>query len=861
MKKGWIQPSTSPWGTAILMVPKKDKTWHMCVDYRDLNALIVADAYPLLRIDDLLHRLGSAKYFSKLDLQSGYYQIWIEPSDREKTAFRINEPVDGHCHFEWRVMPFGLKNAPPTFQRYMTLVMNECADCCLVYMDNLLVFSETQEKHMQHVTRVFAALAKAKLKVKMAKCVFGTERVEFLGHVISQGYIEMETSKKQAILRWTSSLTSAREVRQFMGIVSYYRNFVPRLATIAEPLTRLTRKHTRVEWGYKAQQSMEALKDAIINAQSLSVWDGTLPTRVSTDASDVGMGAIIEQKHHDGWGITSSWSRKLTLCQQWYSMTDREWLAAVECITRVWRHWLLGKEFELCTDHAALKEVLTKKGEDFTYRQLRWYERLEPYTFTVKYIKGKDNMVPDALSRTPEFYSIGAIELMPPSPHITIETSALVDAMMHDVKYKTLCSDPELCMKLYLRRSAQGLLETEGGQVCVPNDDVLRYKLVLEAHEPLFAGHFSERKTLEHVRRHWWWPHMTRTVQRVVKCCPVCQCDATKKQIDEGPYRPIAAGGPWEVITVDFVSGFVPSVRNRFTACCVVCDRFTRMIHVEPCRDHATAQETVGMMLRMVISRHGCPRMIISDRGTQFDSELWTQVWKMLGTRVALASTHHPQTNGLTERFNRTLISLIRKYAHAYPKHWAEFLPMFEFAYNNTVHSVTQIAPFVADRGYHPPMPVSMLNTRWNITSPHPTQVKDHLTKLRRMMYDIWEMIRRNEMKVQQQVADRESKHRGNPKYEVGDEVLVYWPPFRAYADLARKHRMRYIGPFTVTRVVGDNAVELKGLPDRMPKVLNTEYVHLYKRDDDPRLAELRQSPLPPRPQIRDNDDEEVPRH
>ena len=354
---------------------------------------------------------------------------------------------------------------------------------------------------------------------------------------------------------------------------------------------------------------------------------------------------------------------------------------------------------------------------------------------------------------------------------------------------------------------------------------------------------------------------MTHTVQRVVKCCPVCQCDATKKQIDEGPYRPIAAGGPWEVITVDFVSGFAPSVQNRFTACCVVCDRFTRMIHVELCRDHATAQETVGMMLRMVISRHGCPRVIISDRGTQFDSELWTQVWKILGMRVALASTHHPQTNGLTERFNRTLISLIRKYAHAYPKHWAEFLPMFEFAYNNTVHSMTQIAPFVADRGYHPPMPVSMLNTRWNITSPHPTQVKDHLTKLRRMMYDIWEMIRRNEMKVQQQVADRESKHRGNPKYEVGDEVLVYWPPFRAYADLARKHRMRYIGPFTVTRVVGDNAVELKGLPDRMPKVLNTEYVHLYKCNDNPRLAELRQSPLPPRPQIRDNDDEEVPRH
>ena len=544
MKEGWIQPSTSPWGTAILMVPKKDNTWRMCVDYRDLNALTIADAYPLPRIDDLLHRLGRAKYFSKLDLQSGYHQIWIEPQDRAKTAFRINEPVDGNCHFEWRVMPFGLKNAPPTFQRYMTLVMNECADCCLVYMDDLLVFSETHTDHIQHVIRVFDILMKAKLKVKMSKCVFGTERVEFLGHVISQGHIDMETSKRKAILQWTSPLTSAREVRQFMGIVSYYRNFVPHLATIAEPLTRLTRKRIRIEWGYEAQEAMEALKRAILNAQTLSVWDNSLPTRVSTDASDVGMGAIIEQKHETGWKITSSWSRKLTLCQQRYSTTDREWLTAVECITRVWRHWLLGKEFELRTDHAALREILTKKGEDFTYRQLRWYERLEPYTFTVKYIKGKENVVPDALSRTPKFFSIGAMELMPPSPHAKIDKAALVEAIVHDMKYTSLRDNPELCARLHLSVNAQGLLETAGGQVCVPNNDILQYKLVLEAHEPMFAGHFSERKTLEHVRRHWWWPNMTIVVYRVVSGCPICQYNATKKQTDEGPYHPIPAAGP-----------------------------------------------------------------------------------------------------------------------------------------------------------------------------------------------------------------------------------------------------------------------------------------------------------------------------
>ena len=204
LSEGWIQPSQSAWGTAILMVPKKDGTWRMCVDYRELNSLTVQDAYPMLRIDDLLYKLGGAKYFSKLDLQAGYHQIWMEPQDRSKTAFRIAEPIDGHCLFEWKVMPFGLKNAPPTFQRYMTLVMAECAACCLVYMDDLLVYSSTPEQHLCDLARVFSTLHQAKLRVKKEKCVFGATSVEFLGHVISGGRIEMEPNKKDAILKWKS---------------------------------------------------------------------------------------------------------------------------------------------------------------------------------------------------------------------------------------------------------------------------------------------------------------------------------------------------------------------------------------------------------------------------------------------------------------------------------------------------------------------------------------------------------------------------------------------------------------------------------------------------------------------------------
>ena len=218
------------------------------------------------------------------------------------------------------------------------------------------------------------------------------------------------------------------------------------------------------------------------------------------------------------------------------------------------------------------------------------------------------------------------------------------------------------------------------------------------------------------------------------------------------------------MVTVDFVSGFTPSVKGRFTACCVVCDRFTRMIHMEPCRDHASAKETVGMMMRMIIARHGCPRVIISDRGTQFDSELWNTVWKLMGTRVALATTHHPQSNGLTERSNRTLISLIRKYTQKHPNHWAEFLPLFEFAYNSAVHAVIKVPPFAAERGYIPPTPATLLSNEWDYNIASAAQVKEKARALDKTWQGIITLVKQHEEAQQEQIAERENKTRGTPQ-------------------------------------------------------------------------------------------------
>ena len=262
-------------------------------------------------------------------------------------------------------------------------------------------------------------------------------------------------------------------------------------------------------------------------------------------------------------------------------------------------------------------------------------------------------------------------------------------------------------------------MQNAQGQVWVPQDDSLRFKLVLEHHEPPFTGHFSEHKTRQALSKTYWWPDIRQTVSDVVQKCDVCQRAQDKRKRDEGPYRPITAAYPWEIVTIDYVSGFALSARKH-TACCVICDRFTRMIHLEACKDHITAKGTAQIAIKLIFARHGCPRVILSDQGPQFDSELWKELWKTLGTRVAFASTHHPQSNRLTERMNRTLLHMIRKMANNKPQQWSDLLPLFKFAYNSAHHAVTRVSPFEANNGYLPLIPVGLLTPMQETRGDHP---------------------------------------------------------------------------------------------------------------------------------------------
>lgn len=395
LTKELIQPSTSPFGAPILFVKKKDGSRRMVIDYRGLNNITVKNKYPLPRIDELMDQLGGAKVFSKLDLTSGYHQIRIKPRDVHKTAFRTR-----YGHYEFRVLPFGLTNAPATFMRLMNDVFRPLLDkCVIVYLDDILVYSRTPEEHVHHLRQVLGLLRQHKLFAKLSKCAFYLPEVNFLGHIVGEDGIKTDPCKIKAIAEWKTP-TNVHEVRSFHGLASYYRKFIKDFSTIAAPLTALTGSRSKFQWSFEAQASFETLKRVLVSADVLKPFqdDAKVPTRVTTDASDVAVGAELAQEYNGTYHPVAFESRKLLPAERNYPTHERELLAIIHAL-KTWRHYLEGRKFIVVTDHNSLKYIQVQPA--LSKRQAGWLDTLQEFDFQICYKPGKHNVVADALSRKP----------------------------------------------------------------------------------------------------------------------------------------------------------------------------------------------------------------------------------------------------------------------------------------------------------------------------------------------------------------------------------------------------------------------------------------------------------------------------
>ncbi|CAA0831261.1 Uncharacterized mitochondrial protein AtMg00860, partial [Striga hermonthica] len=362
LRLGFIRPSVSPWGAPVLFVKKKDRSMHMCIDYRELNTLIVKNKYPLPRIKDLFDQLRRASVFSKIDLRSSYHQLKIRESDISKTAFRTR-----YGHYDFIVMPFKLSNAPTVFMDLMNRVFHPFLDqFVIVFIDDILVSSRDIDQQNEHLRIVLETLRREKLYAKFLKCEFWLDRVAFLSHIVTARGIEVDLGKIEAVSKWDTP-RSAADVRSFLGLAGYYRRFIEDYSKIAQPLTNLTKKAVRFDWSQKYEENFQELKRRLSTAPVLSIPDPTFDFTIYSDASKMGLGCVLMQQGR----VVAYGSRQLKPHEQNYPTHDLE-LATVVHALKIWRHYLHGGKCKIFTDHKSLKYIFTQK--ELNMRQRRWLE-------------------------------------------------------------------------------------------------------------------------------------------------------------------------------------------------------------------------------------------------------------------------------------------------------------------------------------------------------------------------------------------------------------------------------------------------------------------------------------------------------
>ena len=837
-----IRPSVSPFSSPMVLVPKKNKQWRFCVDYRQLNKRTLPDHYPIPRLDEVLIEAAEASYFTSLDLYSGYWQIELSEESKEKTAFTSHLG-----HYEFNVLSFGLRNAPSSFMRILTDVIRPAlGKFATIYLDDILIWSKTFHSHQQNIEEIFKLLLKNGLRVNLEKCEFCKEVIKYLGFLLSKEGIRIDDSNIRPLLDCPAP-KNVEQLKSFLGMASYFRKFVEFFAHKAHHLTTLTRHDKPWKWGSDEENAFQEIKINLTSPPLLHYPSFELPFYIDCDASSWAVGSCLGQiKMINGveTEVPIAYdSKHLSDSQRKWSVIERETYAVIVALQKYY-HFIFGRRIIIRSDHKPILAMLNAK--DPTGRRGRWAMYLQQFNCDLIYRPGKKNRNADFLSRiSPPEEKDEKVATDNTSISSVAAAVNLVPAEIKEEQEK----DP-LCIKIlekyiqknqktdsgYISTSEQnthqdispssenheeqneqnddaisyyddnsesessdkeedepespkftilsnGLLATADERIVIP--DTLKEQVLYRFHNHKLAGHLGIKKTLMKMKKKFFWPKMTKSIKNHIRSCLTC----AKMKAHGGNRAPLQPIKPpkrvWSRLTVDVI-GPLPRSRHGMVYILNMKDVTTRYEIAEALPDQTAA--TIARALIGVFLEYGVPEQLITDNGPCFRSDLLKELCKQLGIRQIFSSPYNSQGQGLVENSNRNIIQVMKAHVREDPENWCQYVKYATFVNNTSPHVGMKDTSFYLMHGRDALEP----------GDPHePSRYKavtDENSIFAKNYAQALKLSRENTIKSQETQKKQYDRSARPVNIKVGDYVLL-----KARPNQPGKWGLKWNGPYRVT--------------------------------------------------------------
>lgn len=796
-----IEESTAEWCNPLLPVKKSSGEWRICLDCRRINEITKNEAYPFPDMLGILGRIERSKYFTVIDLSKAYWQIPLEESSRDYTSFRAGKQL-----FRFKVMPFGLKGAPITQTKLMNKVLGfDLEPHVYVYLDDIIITSNSLEEHFRLLRIVAERLRRANLTISLSKSKFCQKEISYLGYTLSDKGLAIDSTKVQPILEYPIPKTP-KDVRRFVGMVSFYKQFIDHFSDLTAPITDLLKKSKgKIVWTKDADEAFLRIKSELISPNVLANPDFNLPFTIESDASNVAVGAVLTQNQDGIRKPIAFFSKKLSATQRKYAPTEKECLGVILAIQK-FRHYVEGSRFTVVTDAQSLIWLRQISAEGGSAKLIRWALKLQQYDFELLYRKGSLNITADALSRAVDAVSVSDPEYEELKRKI----------LSNNQKYKDFRVTKDKVYKLIPSK----LIDPRFQWKFVPPMQQ-RFKIIQETHDTM---HFGRYKTYKKLQEQFYWPSMENDVRKYCQGCETCK----KIKYPNANPKPLMgkqklASMPWQTISVDFVGPF-PRSKAGNSVLLVVTDLFSKFVIIQPLRDAKTTP-LITFLENMIFLLFGVPEILISDNGVQFKAKEFEKFLNKYHVSHWRNANYHPENNP-TERVNRVIGAAIRSYLKEDHKEWDKDIHKVALAIRTAVHESTHFTPYFINYGRN----YISSGTEYKYIRDNGMDVVYEPLHMNDNLREIFDTVKSNLKKAYERYAKYYNlrSNKALPSFDIGETVLK--KNFHQ-SNKSKQFSAKLADPFSLAKVVAKIGTACYDLEDLNGNRLGVFHAtHLQKK-------------------------------